>query len=61
MDNETYQFHRNQLIPFAEKHANKVEGSKPEHRYLLPDWSKKWSRTFLMEMDRLAKVEGLVT
>ena len=53
---------RNELIPEAEKEANRVAGPKPKKECgedALWSWGQKWSRVFHRTMNTLAKERWL--
>lgn len=60
MENKEYIKARNNLIPIAERFANNKAGTSPGPGDIRMDWASRWGRTFLGEMDRLAREQGLV-
>ena len=58
MEDLKYVEARNLLIPHAERYANKKIGKKPWTDR--DTWIIAWNRTFLGEMDRLAKEGGII-
>lgn len=60
MTNKEYIKARNNLIPIAEKLANKKHGTSQGPGESREDWARNWSLTFHDKMDSLAKEQGLV-
>lgn len=53
-----YQRERDNLIPIAERHANKQCGISPKGSR--DEWSEKWTKCFACKMDELARENGLI-
>lgn len=57
-----YEIARNALIPEAKATADKKCGLTEDNSKVgKADWSAKWTRCFMSEMDRLARIRGVVT
>ena len=63
MSDKKYISARNKLIPFAERYANEKHGKAwnpyDHSRQTKESWTIDWNRTFLTEMDRLAKEQRI--
>ena len=58
LNDKTYAFHRDKLIPEAVRHANELHGDHPTFLER-PIWGAIWDRTYLKKMDDLAIEAGL--
>lgn len=52
---DSYEIERDKLIPMAEAETNRIVGKTPSNGESKEAWGARWSRTFLAEMDRMAK------